>query len=358
MIALACRNLSGVVGGVERMLTNLANNLAQNGYDVLIITWDVLDAPSFYKLDNRIKWEKVGIGNLQNKISYTQKFKRIKMLRNILVKYKLTHCLCFQLGTYNSIVISSLFTSTKVIALERNSLQRFSYTNSESFFINYFFMLFANRIVVQFHSYINDYPKFLSKKIISIPNFHNLQIKKKIIRKSKFNKVVFVGRFSYQKNIIFTLNTFIECCKIDNSLNFEFIGKGGKKSEMERIIVNSGFSKRIKIIEPKSNWYLDKEIDVLCLFSLWEGFPNVILEAFSNSILCIGANDTKGIKDLLSCGRGVLVNKNNVKNVAKEILKLINLDLKTKNDISTKAINYSKIHKPSDIIPSWKLLLK
>jgi glycosyltransferase involved in cell wall biosynthesis len=358
MIVLACRNLSGVVGGVEKMLTNLANNLVKRGHNILIITWDTLDTSPIYQLDDRIKWEKVGFGDLKVKSSLNQKIKRIIKLRKILNKHKVSHCLCFQLGTYNSIVTASFFKNIKVVALERNSLQRFSYTSKEFIWINYFFMLFAHKIVVQFSSYINDYPKLLRNKIISIPNFHDLEIIEKKMKVSNYKKIVYVGRFSFQKNIIFTLNTFIECCKIDEFVNFEFIGKGEMKDEMNNLIRNSGFDSRIKICNPKIKWYEDKEIDVLCLFSLWEGFPNVILEAFSNSILCIGSEKTKGIKDLLSNGRGILTEINSSKTLAVDLLESINNNLEFKNTILSNALNYSNIHKHSDIIPKWENLLK
>lgn len=358
MIVLACRNLSGVVGGVERMLTNLANNLVKRGYNILIITWDTSDSSPIYQLDDRIKWEKVGLGDLKVKSSFNQKIKRIIMLRKILNKNKVSHCLCFQLGTYNSIVTASFLKNIKVVALERNSLQRFSYTSKEFIWINYFFMLFAYKIVVQFKSYINDYPRLLRNKIISIPNFHNLEILEKRMKESKSKKIVYVGRFSFQKNIIFTLNTFIECCKIDEFVNFEFIGEGDMKSKMNNIIKTSGFDSRIKICNPKTKWFKDKEIDVLCLFSLWEGFPNVILEAFSNSILCIGSDKTKGIKDLLSNGRGILMKTNSTKSLAEELLESINNDIDTKNTILLKARNYSNAHSHIDVIPKWEHLLK
>ena len=177
MILLVCRNLSGVTGGVERMLTNLANALIENKKSVMILTWDNSDENSYFHLDKNITWIRLKLGNPSEKASIRNRIKRILLIRKTVKRFKVKKILCFQIGTFKVVSIACLFMNLKIFALERNSLQRFDYTNNESKLINNFFFILAEKIVVQFESYIKDYPVLLRKKIVSISNFHNINNK-------------------------------------------------------------------------------------------------------------------------------------------------------------------------------------
>ena len=53
-------------GGMERVLANKANYLVKQGYEVVIITTDQRDAPSFFPLDKKIKCYDLDINYEEN----------------------------------------------------------------------------------------------------------------------------------------------------------------------------------------------------------------------------------------------------------------------------------------------------
>ena len=99
--------------------------------------------------------------------------------------------------------------------------------------------------------------------------------------------------------------------------------------------------KRIQLIDSKSDWHKIKNLKLIVLFSLWEGFPNVILESMSYSIPCLGSKETRGINDLLNDNRGYLTTLTSSKKAARKILEILSNDEKYKY-ITENAYKFSK----------------
>lgn len=165
-------------------------------------------------------------------------------------------------------------------------------------------------------------------KIIVIKNgvdFKSFDIKDKkkcrdILGINYKNKIIlFVGQIIEVKGIGF----FIEAIKKlkDNKLNgfrVEIIGDGNLREGQENIVRDSGLQEFIHFLGEKSReeiplWY--GACDLLCLPSIREGCPNVILEALASGRPVVASN-VGGIPELVNENNGILFEKEDIERLA------------------------------------------
>ena len=108
------------------------------------------------------------------------------------------------------------------------------------------------------------------------------------------NRMLFVGRFSEEKNI---KNAIVAC----NNLNIglDLIGSGSLEDNLRLLVSNLGSdTKFLGTFPNKELSYILTRYDYFILPSLWEGMPKVLIEAMASGLVCIG-NNTTGIKELI-----------------------------------------------------------
>ena len=131
-------------------------------------------------------------------------------------------------------------------------------------------------------------------------NLNNI-IKGKSIDPKNRIKILYVGRFSREKNLNLWLDTAFLVLKKYKKLEFILLGEGQEYNHIKN---------RIKKHKNNENFYLPgltsykeltkyyQESNILLLTSFYEGFGRVILEAMNFGIPCITTN-SEGPKDLI-----------------------------------------------------------
>ena len=97
-----------------------------------------------------------------------------------------------------------------------------------------------------------------------------------------------VGRFNVQKNHEFLIDIFNEIHKKDNNTHLLLIGKGELEEKIKDKIQLLGLNDFVTIMPPVSNvneYYM--AMDALVFPSLFEGMPNVIIEAQATGLPCV-----------------------------------------------------------------------
>lgn len=136
--------------------------------------------------------------------------------------------------------------------------------------------------------------------------------------------VLFLGRFSPQKNPLRFLDIIDECRKSKNYIRAVMIGKGELRGEVEDAIHRKKLEDNVKVLGFKSNPYgYLKHTKVLCVPSDWEGFGLVIVEAYALGIPVVGT-PVGGMKDLVTAETGALCRKEN--EFKDEIIRLVTDD--------------------------------
>lgn len=114
-------------------------------------------------------------------------------------------------------------------------------------------------------------------------------------------QLLFVGRLTRQKDPLTLLNAFDALpteLKAVSSLNYA--GEGELRGDLEARITELGLSERVKLLGQCQNpTQLMTQSTLLVLPSLWEGMPNVVLEAMAAG-LPIVATDVDGTRELIT----------------------------------------------------------
>lgn len=184
------------------------------------------------------------------------------------------------------------------------------------------------------------------RNISSFKNDHN-------IYKCKSNKVIAIGRLSYQKN--FSRLIDIWCEMNTTGWELKIIGDGEERSNLFKKI-NKKNCNNIKIINATKaieNHY--KDAALLAMTSRYEGLPMVLIEAKSFGLPVIAFDCETGPNELI-CQDGVLINYRDDESYIKEFQFLLDNE-SVRKELSANANRNAEKYSPNYIIQEWKELL-
>lgn len=174
------------------------------------------------------------------------------------------------------------------------------------------------------------YQKIYKNKIIIIPNGSIIPTKLKNYEKNNKNlKILNIGRFTEQKGHLFLLEAMNDLKKEGYSnIHLTIVGDGTLKKKMEDFIRENNLESSVSlrdIIEDRNileEVYLNS--DLFILSSLWEGFPNALLEAMSYGIVPV-ATDISGTREVIKDGvSGYLIKPGSVSEIKEKIRFILN----------------------------------
>ena len=127
--------------------------------------------------------------------------------------------------------------------------------------------------------------KNINRNTVYIPNGVDVNFFESIKVKKKFSgKVLFVGRFHHQKNIISLINAFNIVQKKHGTSTLTLVGQGDLYPLVVKKIRSLGLEKKVIIKKPMYGERLlhqYKLSDIFILPSVYEGFPLTLLEAWA-----------------------------------------------------------------------------
>lgn len=303
-------------GGQERALTSLANYFARLGHQVSII--NLFRTEQFYELEQNIKviWPNTDRSKHQRLI-YALLI--LPYLRRAIKSIKPMVLLSYG-EWFNPFVILStrllgipLYVFDRMgpemkldplIEIARKALYRFAdgivvQTN------------IASRIVAE---------KTGAKNIIVIPNPVNTIETDTSVKK---NQIVTIGRLSREKGHIVLIQAFSNLRQKNWSLHI--IGDGPERSNLEAAVLSLGIADRVLFYgHIKDFAKILGESEIFVLPSLYEGFPNALIEAMSVPLSCISSDCIAGPGEIIEDGvNGLLVEPGNVVALADALNRLV-----------------------------------
>jgi glycosyltransferase involved in cell wall biosynthesis len=292
--------MNGVMGGLERQIIAIGDILQSQGHSVFVVTLDTAPVKSFYsQVDSKLIYISVNKGNpdfRQN--GFTRISRQIEVFR-ILRRLKPDIGVAFMFGGFLMSRLSMFLIGKPLILAERNSPDMYSMTRiSKIRHILFLIMFFADKITVQFDSYRYKYPVYLRHKIYAIPNTIHSTLAPHVSRQNVV-RYVYAGRFSFQKQIVRLLDSFIDFHRDYPNTKLTIYGEGELKSEIVQRIDKLKLEKFIVLAGPSEIDIILGEADVVCVPSKWEGFPNVLAESLSAGIPAIGFANCDGVRNLL-----------------------------------------------------------
>ena len=147
-------------------------------------------------------------------------------------------------------------------------------------------------------------------------------IKNNPFKKRKSLKIINIGRLVDQKDQL-TLLKSINYLKNDIRIEAIIIGQGRNEIILKDYIREKNLEKIIKILNFQKNPYpYIKLSDVFILTSLYEGLPNVLLEAITLKKSVISSDCKTGPKEILNYGKaGTLFKTGSYKDLSKKIIR-------------------------------------
>ncbi len=310
-------------GGVEKNLFIVSNFLSKKLNEVVLITFDKRFNNKF---DKRIK-----IINAIKKINknYSKYFKYYKCLKILIseIKEKETLVLAFQANIYCCFL--SLIYNFNLITRSNSSPSGWS----KNFFKNLIFKFLLKvpkKVIVNSKDFKTEIDKKFNINSKLIYNPLNIDIiksqSKEKLSLNFFNKTrvkaINVARFTDQKDHLTLLKSIKYLINQKIKIKLLIIGYGPNKNNILNYIKKNKLSKFIKIIKYQNNPYkYIQKSNLFILSSLYEGLPNVLLEAMSLKKFVISSNCPTGPKEILKNGKyGILFRPGDKKDLSKKIM--------------------------------------
>lgn len=324
-------------GGMERVLANKANYLANHGYEVIIITSDQRGQSSFFQLDERIQCYDLGINyETNNGKSFLNKAIHypLKLWKH---KRRLAACL----KQVKPDVTVSMFCndasflwkikdgSRKVLEIHFSRYKRVQYgrkglwktvdqwrsRKDEKIVKKY------ARFVVLTHedkSYWGDLPN-----ITVIPNALTFSITRPALLDTK--RVIAIGRYGYQKGFDYLIDAWAIIHNFQPEWMLDIIGDGEWAERLQRQIDENKLNHCVHLKPSTSHIEEEyKRASILVMTSRYEGLPMVLLEAQSFGLPIVSFACKCGPKDIITDGEnGFLVSEGSLPMLAGRILRLM-----------------------------------
>ena len=311
-------------GGVEKNLIILSNFLSKHIKQLTLITFDDSFNKNFSKKIEIINYKKKTNKNFSKYFKYLV---CLFILAKEIIKNRKTSVFSFQANIY--CLILSQILQFKVIIRSNSAPQGWTENFFKKMIFKTFFK-FAEKIIVNSKDFKKEIDKEYNIKSVAIYNPLNIkEIKKKSKEKVNIDffknqntlKIINIARFTDQKDHITLLKAFR---KISKKIKAKLLimGYGANKKIINNFILNNNLKKIIKVIPFQTNPYKYlKKSDLFILTSIYEGLPNVLLEAMVLKKFIISSNCPTGPKEILQNGKwGMLFKVKNHRQLETRIL--------------------------------------
>ena len=309
------------VGGTEKQLLKIINNLAKRSWEIELITLKELGVLGKH-LNKKIK-----INNLNVKFSFklTKFFIIIFKLIKIFKKnpHTLTHFFLPQ--AYIVGMISSIIAKAKCkLVMSRRSLNYYQKKIIFSRTIEKFLHKKVDKILVNSEAIkkqLVNQENVSEKKIKTIYNGIQLKNNKKIKKNNYFKIVITANLIPYKNHQILFNSLNLIKNQLPKNWKLYCIGRDdGIKKNLIKLSKKLEVSNNIIWIQTLNPEKILSNCNLGILCSKEEGFPNAILEYFSYKMPVI-TTDVGGCKEIIKNKKnGILIPKCNVSELSKAIL--------------------------------------
>lgn len=353
-IAFFSPNLTG--GGAERIISILTTHFSKNKFSVDLLLADAT-GPYLKKIPKEVRtinfnYKKV-LFCLPKLVNYIRKEKP-----DILFS---SHMHCSTIALL-AVIISGV--PTKVIVRQPTMLQPWYEKQSFNSKIRIKFLLWlakrwAYKVVVtskimadELLSISNIPPNKISIIYNPLPIKHIQEKSNELIDHPWFQKdkppvILAVGRLVYVKDFQTLIKAF-SIVKEKTDARLVILGEGPLEKELKQLIESLGIKSYVEMLGFAENpFQYMKHSKVFVMSSLWEGFPNSMIEAMACSTNIVATNCQGGTAEILEYGKyGALVPVRDPQKMAEAINKALmknddtNLEVVNKFDVSVILDNF------------------
>lgn len=336
-------------GGAERVVSVLANNFIARKYTISIVC---LKNEVVYPIDK-------GVALIFPDFEITRRtatlIKVIYYYRKTIKRIKPDVILSF-LEFYNEITMLSLLGIRKRIFLLDRSSPYLKEQNIAQTILRKVLYPRSNGIIVQTKraaEIINI--KKLNKNILILPNPLS-EIKRDWNPMPDSKTIICVGRLEKQKNQKYLINIFNQLP--NDGWVLQFIGDGSYKEELSEYVRALNLSDQVQFLGFRNDVQsLMSKSTIFAFPSLFEGFPNALLEAMAVGMPCISNNCPTGPAEIIQDGiNGFLIDIGDSQEFIDKLSKLMT-NPQLRSQISQEAKKIKSIYSIDFIIKKLELFI-
>lgn len=189
---------------------------------------------------------------------------------------------------------------------------------------------------------------YCPKKMIVIPNGYDLSLynddpnlKEKVRNDLNISEetllVGVVGRFDPLKDFDNFVQAASLVCKTHHNVKFIMVGRGLDKNnaQLNNWIQNTSFKDRFILIGEANPYNFYAAMDIFCLSSKAEGFPNVVAESMAMGVPCVVTNVGDAAKIVRNSGK--VVEPMNANALYKGLISMLDMDYSHRKSLGDNA---------------------
>lgn len=324
-------------GGMERIVINKANWLAEHGHEVSIITTEQNGRQNFFPLNEKVTRidldvmysDTNSLGVVKKMISRKRLMRKHRKALNTVLLQNKPDIVVSTFGNEVGFLPFIADGSRKVAEIHFSRWYRLQLNRKGIWRIIDKYLTYTDyRILKKFDRFIclTEEDKLNWGKLNNIeviPNFIEDIAAQTAPLTAK--SMIAVGHLSYQKGYERLVKAWKIVADKHPDWRLNIFGGGELKDDLESLIKNVDLNNYIKIHEPTAQIlreYVNNS--ALVLSSRYEGLPMVLLEASSVGLPLISFTCQCGPKDIIMSGyNGLLVNEGDIDGLAEAIIKVI-----------------------------------
>lgn len=345
-------------GGAEGVCINLANALSKRGWNISIVILNLKNAEYKNRIESSVELISLNVSNsryaffkmrkllLDNNIQKVVAFDYIMTILLVLIRVTLKNKFY--------IIMRNINTLSQKKNMKKTFKQNIVYSLLNKIFYK------VDYIVNQCNAMKEDLLSLHSlnpKNVGVIYNPVNKRIEDISIESSDIKKENFflcVGRLEKQKSFEYAIKAFANISPLYPNFRLKIVGKGSLETYLKKIAIEYGIESKIDFEGFQQDvipYYQKAKATILT--SVYEGFPNVLIESITLGTPVVSFNCPSGPKEIIEEGlNGFLVEYLNIDDLSSKMLKVIENKFDSKIVIST-----SKKYSIENIITKWENLL-
>jgi len=319
-------------GGAERVCVTLLNGFFRNGYKVKLLVLNLQNEVYLKQIDKEIEVFDLSVKHARSSFYAFYKFFKNNKPE---VVFSFNHELAVVIILLRYILnLKSVIISRNISTLSQQTKHQISIWHKyvKTIFIKYLYGK-VNHIIAQSVYMKNDLTtnyKIPAEKISVIKNPVALKINNAVDIKQikKENEILYAGRIEREKGLDYLLDAFKEVLETHPNLLLQIAGEGSlegkmknyaKKIAIDKNVIFNGFSSDI------ISRYKRARLTVLT--SLYEGFPNTLVESITLGTPVVAFDCRSGPEEIIKDGvNGYLVNYLDTDHLRDTILKALVYD--------------------------------
>lgn len=263
-------------GGAARVISVLAEELANNGYEVTICSYPFKNRKEYRHAEN-VKYVKF---DMQHQKGILYKIERIVKLRNEIKKHKGATVISFEYFMNMQTVVAMVGLHNKLIISERNDPARVGGKTPTRQMRNFLYR-FADYLVCQTQDALEYFPKKIQEKSVVILNPIKANLPEPW-RGERKKQIVNFCRLEKQKNLPLLIDAYEEFYQTHPDYTLVIYGDGRERCNLEKYIRTKGLETLITLRPAVQNIHDQiKDATMFVSSSNYEGLSNSMIEAMA-----------------------------------------------------------------------------